>query len=197
MIQTKAWAFQENVPVLSGQFSRSVVSDSLRPHEPQHARPPCPSPAAGVYSNSRPLSRWRHPTISSWVIPLSSCPQSFPTSALFKWVSSSHQVAKVLEFQLQHLGFIIWPVQCSAANTIDWIYIDPMDCSPPGSSVHGVLQARILEWVAMPSFRGSSQPRGRTQVSHNASGFFTVWDTREAYIDQTYIQCRVTDTLYI
>ena len=82
--------------------------------------------------------------------------------ALFKWVSSSHQVAKLSEFQLQHLGFIIWPAQCSAADTIDWIYIDPMDCSPPGSSVHGVLRARVLEWVAMPSSRGSSQPRSPT-----------------------------------
>ena len=55
---------------------------------------------------------------------------------------------------------------------------DLMDCSPPGSSVHGILQARILEWVAMPSSRGSSQPRDQTQVSHIAGGFFTVWATR-------------------
>ena len=55
-----------------------------------------------------------------------------------------------------------------------------MDCSPPGSSVHGILQARILEWVAMPSSRGSSQPRGWTQVSHVAGRFFTTWATREA-----------------
>ena len=52
---------------------------------------------------------------------------------------------------------------------------DPMDCSPPGYSVHGILQARILEWVAMPSSRGSSQPRAWTQVSRIASGFFTIW----------------------
>ena len=57
----------------------------------------------------------------------------------------------------------------------------PMDCSPPGSSVHGILQARILEWVAVPSSRGSSQPRGRTQVSLIAGGFFTSWATREAH----------------
>ena len=56
------------------------MSDSLRPHKPQHARPPCPSPAPGVYSNSCPLSRWCHPTISSSVVPFSSCPQSFPAS---------------------------------------------------------------------------------------------------------------------
>ena len=65
------------------QFSCSVVSDSLRPHESQHARPPCPSPTPGVHSNSYPLSRWCHPTISSSVIPFSSCPQSFPASKSF------------------------------------------------------------------------------------------------------------------
>ena len=64
----------------SVQLSCSVVSDSLRPHELQHARPPCPSPAPGVYPNPRPLSRWGHPTISSSVIPFSSHLQSFPAS---------------------------------------------------------------------------------------------------------------------
>ena len=67
----------------SVQFSCSVVSDSLRPHESQHARPPCPSPTLGVYSNSHPLSRWCHPTISSSVIPFSSHLQSFPASGSF------------------------------------------------------------------------------------------------------------------
>ena len=58
------------------------------------------------------------------------------------------------------------------------ILCDPMDCRPPGSSAHGILQARILEWVAMPSSRGSSRPREWTQVSLIAGGFFTVWATR-------------------
>ena len=60
----------------SVQFSHSVMSNSLRPHELQHARPPCPSPTPGVHPNSCPSSRWCHPTISSSVIPFSSCPQS-------------------------------------------------------------------------------------------------------------------------
>ena len=89
----------------SVQFSGSVMSDSLRPHEPQHARTPRPSPTPEVYSKSCPLSRWCHPTISSSVVPFSSRPQSFQHQGLFKWVSSSHQVAKVLEFQLQHQSF--------------------------------------------------------------------------------------------
>ena len=62
----------------SVQFSRSVVSNSLRPHQLQHSRSPCPSPTPGVHPNPCPLSRWCHPTISSSVIPFSSCPQSFP-----------------------------------------------------------------------------------------------------------------------
>ena len=65
------------------QFSSSVVSDSLRPHGPQHARLPCPSPLPGACSNSCPSSWWCHPTISSCVIPFSSCPQSFPASGSF------------------------------------------------------------------------------------------------------------------
>ena len=65
------------------QFSSSVVSDSLRPHELQRARPPCPSPTPGVYSNSCPLSWWCHPTISSSVVPFF-CPQSFPASGSFQ-----------------------------------------------------------------------------------------------------------------
>ena len=68
----------------SVQFSHSVVSSSLWPHEPQHARPPCPSPTPGVYPNSCPLSRGCHPTISSSVIPFPSCPQSFPASGYFQ-----------------------------------------------------------------------------------------------------------------
>ena len=67
----------------SVQFSHSVVSDSLQPHEPQHARPPCPSQTPGVYPNSYPSSWWCHPTISSSVVPFSSCLQYFPASGSF------------------------------------------------------------------------------------------------------------------
>ena len=69
--------------IRSDQISRSFVSDSLWPHELQHARPPCPSPTPGVHSNSRPSGRWFHPAISSSVIPFSSCPQSLPASRSF------------------------------------------------------------------------------------------------------------------
>ena len=65
------------------QISRSVVSDSLRPHESPQARPPCPSPTPGVHWDSHPSSQWCHPAISSSVVPFSSCPQSFPVSESF------------------------------------------------------------------------------------------------------------------
>ena len=94
--------YHYTIILASVQFSRSVMSDSLWPHQSQHTRPPCPSPTPGVYSNSCPLSRWCHPVISSSVIPFSSCPQD---QGLFQWVNSSHQVAKVLEFKPQHQSF--------------------------------------------------------------------------------------------
>ena len=102
------------------QFSRSVMSDSLRPHEPQHARPPCPSPTPGVYSNSCPSSRSCHPANSSSVVPYSSCPQSlsasgsFPVSQLFAWgghgigVSASASVLTMNTKDWSPLGWTGW-----------------------------------------------------------------------------------------
>ena len=90
--------------VSSVQFSRSVVSDSLRPHESQHARPPCPSPTPGVHWDSHPSSQWCHPAISSSVVPFSSCPQSlpasesFPMSQLFSWGGQSTGVSALASF---------------------------------------------------------------------------------------------------
>ena len=105
MILGESWCHQCELIfsfISSVQFSRSVVSDSLRPHESQLARPPCPSPTHGVYSNSCPSSRWCHPAISSSVVPSPPVPNPSQHQGLFQWVNSSHQVAKVLEFQLQH-----------------------------------------------------------------------------------------------
>ena len=90
--------------ISSVQFSCSVVSSFLRPHESQHARPPCPSPSPRVHSNSHPLSRWCHPAISSSVVPFSSCPQSLPASEpfpmcqLFAWGSQSTGVSALASF---------------------------------------------------------------------------------------------------
>ena len=101
----------------SVQFSRSVVSDSLRPHESQHARPPCPSPTPGVHSDSCPSSQWCHPAISSSDVPFSSCPQSlqasesFPMSQLFPWGGQSTGVsalASVLPVNTQDWSPLEW-----------------------------------------------------------------------------------------
>ena len=92
------------IQIRSDQISRSVVSDSLRPHESQHTRPPCPSPTPGVHSDSRPSSQWCHPAISSPVVPFSSCPQSlpasesFPVSQLFTWGGQSTGVSALTSF---------------------------------------------------------------------------------------------------
>ena len=95
----------DSLQLNSVQFSHSVMSNSLRPHGLQHTRPSCPSPTPGVYSNSCPLSRWCHPTISSSDAPFSSCLQSFPASGSFQMSQFSHQLTKELEFQLQHQSF--------------------------------------------------------------------------------------------
>ena len=102
----------------SVQFSRSVLSDSLRPHEPQHTRPPCPSPTPGVYPNSRPLSRWCHPTISSSVVPFSSHLQSFPASGSF-------QMSQLFASRGQSTG-ISALASFLPKNTQDW---SPLECT--------------------------------------------------------------------
>ena len=104
-VQKIAWQYLTNPNISSAHFSRSVVSDSLWPHELQDAKPPCPSPTPRACSNSCPL-------VSDAIQPshLMLTP-SFPAlnlsqhQSFFKWVSSLHQVAKVLEFQLQHYSF--------------------------------------------------------------------------------------------
>ena len=99
LIYTNIW-----IKIYSVQFSHSVVSDPLWPHESQHTRPPCPSPTPGVHSDSRPSSWWCHPAISSSVIPFSSCPQSlpasesFPMSQFFTWDGQSTGVSALASF---------------------------------------------------------------------------------------------------
>jgi len=91
-------------PIRSDQISHSVMSNSLQPHESQHARPPCPSPTPGVHLDSRPSSQWCHPAISSSIVPFSSCPQSlpvsesFPMSQLFEWGGQSTGVSALASF---------------------------------------------------------------------------------------------------
>ena len=130
----------------SVQFSRSVVSDSLRPHESQHTRPPCPSPTPGVHSNSHPSSPWCHPAISSSVIPFSSCPQSlqasesFPMSQLFAWGGQSTGVsasASVLSKNTQDWSPLEWT---------GWISLQSKGLSRVFSNTK--VKASILWWWA-------------------------------------------------
>ena len=115
--KTKMQGWMVSKESRSDQISCSVVSDSLRPYELQHTRPPCPSPTPGDHSDSRPSSRWCHPAISSSVIPFSSCPQSLPASEsspmsqLFAWGGQSIGVsalASVLPLNTQGWSPLGW-----------------------------------------------------------------------------------------
>ena len=101
-----------SVKLISFQFSHSVMSDSSRPHEPQYARPPCPSPTPRVHPNPCPLNGWCHPTISSSIIPFSSCPQSFPASGSF-------QISQLFASGGQSIG-VSAPTLVPPMNTQDW-----------------------------------------------------------------------------
>ena len=112
-----AWGKKKKTPhcravFSSVQFSRSVVSDSLWPHELQHTRPPCPSPGPRVYPSSCPFSQWCHPTISSSFVPFSSCSQSFPTSGSF-------QMSQLFSSGGQNIG-VSASTSVLPMNTQDW-----------------------------------------------------------------------------
>ena len=124
----RAQSLKEWHRISSVQFSRSVVSNSLRPHESQHARPPCPSPTPRVHSDSCPSSRWCHPAISSSVVPFSSCPQSLPASEffpmiqLFAWGGQSTGVSALASF---------FPKKCQSWFPSECLVGSP--CSPRDS----------------------------------------------------------------
>ena len=136
----------------SVQFSHLVVSTSLRPYELQHARPPCPSPSPGVHSDSRPLSWWCHPAISTSVVPFSSCPQSlpasesFPVSQLFTWRGQSTGISAFI------LSGVISPLISSSILGTYWPgeFLFQYLVILPFHTIHEVLKARILKWLAIP-----------------------------------------------
>ena len=105
------------------QFSRSVMSDSLRPHKLQHTKPPCPSPTPGVHPNPCPSSRWCHPTISSSVVPVSSCPQSFPASGCFPvsqlFTSGGHSIGVSASTSVLPMNAQDW----SPSAWTSWIFL--------------------------------------------------------------------------
>ena len=165
------------------QFSCSVMSDSLQLHEPQHTRPPCPSPTPRVHPNSCPLNRWCHPTISSSVVPFSSCPQSFPALGSF-------QMSQFFASGGQCIGASalksIFPMYAGVGAHSYPTLCDPMDCSPRGSSVHGILQARVLEWVEFPPPESERIPAGLLQLLHWAADSLQLsllWSPLSIYIE--------------
>ena len=156
----------------SVQFSHSVVSDSLWPHESQHTRPLCPSPTPGVHSDSRPLSRWCHPAISSSVVPFSSCPQSLPASGsfsvsqLFSWGGQSTGVSALESFLPK--------------NTQDWSPLEWKNglvgspCSPRDSQESSPtpqfksISSSVLSFLHSPTLTSSDfnpQVRWKIQIS--------------------------------
>ena len=129
-----------NTLICSVLFSHSVVSDSLRPHESQHARPPCPSPTPRGHSDSHPLSQWCHSAISSSVLPFSSCPQSFPASGSF-------QMSQYFAWGGQSTG-VSASTSVLPMNTQDW--------SPLGWT----------DWISLQS-KGLSRVFSNTTVQKN------------------------------
>ena len=135
-----------HVRLVSVQFSRSVVSDSLRPHGLQHTRPPCPSPTPGVCSDSRPLSQWCHPTISSSIVPFSSCLQSFPASGSFQMSALCIRWPKYWSFSFsispssEHPGLISFKM--------DWLDLLAVQGTLKSLIQHLSLKASILQHSA-------------------------------------------------
>ena len=137
----------ESVRDISVQFSHSVMSDSVQPHEPQHTRPPCPSPTPGVDPNSCSLSQWYHLTISSSVVPFSSCLQSFPTSGSF-------QMSQLFAWGGQSIG-VSASTSVLPMNTQDWFPLGwtDWDLLAVQGTLKSLLQqhsskASILQWSA-------------------------------------------------
>ena len=118
------------------QFSRSVVSDCLWPHELLHARPPCPSPTPGVHSDSCPSSRWCHPAISSSVVPFSSCPQSLPASVFSSESTLRMRWPKYFVSSKEHLGLISF--------RMDWLFLLAGQGTLKSLLQHHSLKASIL-----------------------------------------------------
>ena len=133
--------------VSSVQFSCSVVSHSLPPHESQHARSPCPSPTPGVHSDSRPSSQWCHPAISSSVVPFSSCPQSLPASESFPMSQLCMRWPKYWSFSVSIIPSKEIPVLISFR--MDWLDLFAVQGTFKSLFQHHSSNASILQCSAV------------------------------------------------
>ena len=133
------------------QFTHSVVSNFLRPHEAQHTRPPCPSPTPGVYSNSCPLSQWCHPTISSSVVPFSSCLQSFPASGSFQMSQLFARVGRSIGVSASESVLPMNTQDWSALGWTDWISLQSKGLSRVFSNTTNSLMLSFLYSLTLTS----------------------------------------------
>ena len=138
----------------SAQFSHSVVSNSLQPHESLHARPPCPSPTPGVHSNSHPLSQWCHPAISSSVVHFSSCPQSLPAS-----IFSNKSTLRMRWQMYWSFSFSIIPskeIPGLISFGLNWVLKWVWKRKGKKIQKEGVLRAKAKRWENQDNFRSHS-----------------------------------------
>ena len=159
------------------QFSLSVMSDSLRPHELQHTRPPCPSPTPGVHSER--IARATYSLVG----------KTYKTQAniylleITNWLKE-RALSEQSENETESFHYCKQHMHACVLSCLSYVWLcDTMDSSPPSFSVHGILQAKILEWVAMPSSGVSSRPRiePASLMSPALAGwFFTTSATWEA-----------------
>ena len=166
-----------SVMISSVQFSRSVVSNTLWPHESQHARPPCPSPTPGVYSNPCPSSQWCHPATSSSVVPFSSCPQS-----LYHHLHHLHQslpitISSIRVFSNESTLHMRWPKHWSFSFSIS-----------PSSEHSGLISFR-MDWLDLLAVQGLSRVLSNTTVQKHK--FFDTLLSLQYRISKTKYKIRL------
>ena len=152
------------------------MSNSLQPHGLPHARLPCPSPSIEACSNSCLLSQWCHPTISSSIIPFSSCFQFFPASGAFLIAFTYIYLHIKISFSYFGLFLSTHTIAAAAAKSLQLCptLCDPIDGSPRGSPVPGILQARTLEWVAI-SFSNAWKWKVKVKLLSRVRLLATLW----------------------
>ena len=196
----------------SVQFSRAVLSDSLRPHESQHTRPPCPSPTPGVHPNPCPLHRWCHSTLSSSVSPFSSCLQSFPASQSFPvswlWKKSTEQILPC-DPQKEPTPLIPWFQTASLQNCEKishvhaqslshvWLFGAPWTIASQASLSMGFSKQEYWSGLPFPAPGDLPNPGIKSCISHIGRQILylcTTWEVHET-VNVCCLSCSVGGTV--